>query len=70
MRNKLSLSNFGFTPAGHGHYKVMYTTASGKKYGCTTTDMPLIDKTKNEDSPKQCDLKDLARQCRRNNQSI
>lgn len=62
--NKLSISNFRFTPQGYGHYEVIYTTATGREYGCITTDMPLIDATKNSDDPKQTDLKQLARLCR------
>jgi hypothetical protein len=63
--SKLSTSNFDFKFQGYGRYEVTYTTPSGRVYGCTTTDMSLIDATKGEDSPKQSDLKTLARMCRR-----
>jgi hypothetical protein len=64
---KLSPSNFDFTFQGYGRYEVTYTTPSGRVYGCTTTDMQLIDATRGEDCPKQSDLKTLARMCRRAN---
>lgn len=63
--NKLSISNFDFKPTGYGRYEVTYTTAKRRVYGCQTTDMPLIDATKGEEYPKQRDLKQLARMCRR-----
>lgn len=63
---KLSISNFEFTFAGHGHYKVRYTTPNRRtKYDCLTSNMPLIDATKNADYPKQNDLQDLRRLCRK-----
>jgi len=65
MTHALSISNFSFKPVSYGRYEVTYTTAKGREYGCTTTDMQIIDATKGEDSPKQRDLKALARMCRR-----
>lgn len=64
-KKKLSKGNFDFQFTGYGHYQVMYTTATGRQYGCTTTDMFIIDATKNEPDPLQKDLRALARMCRR-----
>ena len=61
----MTISNFTFTFAGHGHYKVTYTSPkTGKQWAATTSDMPLIDATKNSDSPKQVDLARLKRICK------
>jgi hypothetical protein len=55
-----TLSNFNFQFSGHGHYKVTYTSPNtGKNWTKTINDMTLIDATKNEDYPKQMDLKRL-----------
>lgn len=60
--NKISISDFSFTPSGHGHYKVTYTSSiTGKSWTATTSNMPLIDATKNADEPKRCDLEQLKR---------
>jgi hypothetical protein len=60
MKNtKISLSDFHFSFAGYGHYKVTYTSpVTGKEYTTTTSNMPLIDLTKNAEQPK---IKDLIR---------
>jgi hypothetical protein len=56
----IKLSDFSFKFTGHGHYRVTYfspnTTMTWTR---TTTDMQLIDNTKNCDYPKQKDLKFL-----------
>jgi hypothetical protein len=60
--NKISISDFSFTPSGHGHYKVTYKSpVTGKSWTATTSNMPLIDATKNADEPKRCDLEQLKR---------
>jgi len=66
MKTSIKLSDFDFTFAGYGHYKVTYTSpATGKKYTATTNGMPLIDVTKNADeSPKVKDLEILKRICK------
>lgn len=51
MKNQISISDFNFQFAGHGHYRVTY---NGKTV--TTSNMPLIDATKNSDKPKKKDL--------------
>ena len=50
---KTTINDFSFQFTGHGHYKVTYTSpASGKQWTRTTSDMQLIDATKNADLPK------------------
>ena len=62
MTRKISLYDFTFEFAGHGHYKVTYTSpATGKKWSRITSDMMLIDATKNADNPKRKDLEELRR---------
>jgi len=62
---RLSITDFEFTFAGRGHYKVRYRTPLKRtKYDKVTDDMPLIDATKNTDNPKQKDLRALRRLCR------
>lgn len=62
---KTTISDFEFNFAGFGHYKVTFTSPiTGKSWETTTTDMPLIDNTKNSDSPKRCDLNELKRICK------
>lgn len=59
---KLQITDFTFSFVGHGHYKVTFTSPStGKQWTRTTTNMSLIDATKNEDNPKQKDLNSLKR---------
>ena len=61
-----SINNFQFKRVGYGHYKVTYTSPKTYKQWCiVTTDMQLIDATKNEDEPKQKDLKTLKYFCKR-----
>lgn len=57
--------DFDFEFAGRGHYKVTYTSpVTGKKWTCTTDDMPLIDETKREEEPTQVALKRLKNKCK------
>ena len=59
---KTEITDFTFVPAGYGHYKVTYTSpATGKRWTKTTSNMPLIDATKNADEPKRKDLNELKR---------
>lgn len=65
--NKISISDFSFQFSGYGHYKVTYTSpVTYKKWTITTNNMPLIDATKNTESPKQVDLNNLKRLCKNN----
>lgn len=59
------MNDFEFKFTGYGHYKVTYTSPkTGKKWSKTTTDMELIDATKNSDAPKKKDLLTLKRMCK------
>lgn len=65
MKNSIQLSDFKFEFAGYGHYKVTYQSpVTGKTWTRTTSDMPLIDATKNADEPKKKDLTVLKRLCK------
>ena len=65
MKTSIKLSDFSFQFTGHGHYKVTYTSpVTGKSWSHTTSDMQLIDATKNSDSPKIKDLQELKRVCK------
>jgi hypothetical protein len=60
MKTQIKLSDFGFMPSGYGHYKVTYTSpVTGKKWTKTISNMPLIDLTKNAETPKIKDLTEL-----------
>jgi hypothetical protein len=62
---KISIYHFDFNFAGHGHYKVTYTSPkTGKQWTKTTDNMQLIDDTKNSDSPKIKDLNRLKSVCK------
>lgn len=64
-RNRISLRDFSFMPAGHGRYLVTYTSpATGKEWTATITDMTLIDATKNSPDPKAKDLEWLKYYCK------
>ena len=67
MKTTIKISDFRFLPSGYGHYKVTYTSpVTGKSWTKTTSDMPLIDATKNADGdPKIKDLNELKRLCKR-----
>lgn len=67
MKNSIRLSDFNFQFTGYGHYKVTYTSpVSGKSWTATTSDIPLIDATKNADEPKIKDLNELKAFCKNN----
>ena len=60
MKTTISINDFSFSFAGHGHYQVTYTSpVTGKCWTAITNNMPLIDLTKNADEPKQKDLEAL-----------
>jgi hypothetical protein len=65
MKTTISINDFSFSFAGHGHYQVIYTSpVTGKQWERTTHDMPLIDATKNAESPKKVDLSRLKNACK------
>ena len=65
MKTKISLSDFLFSFSGFGHYRVTYTSpTTNKQWTRTTSNMPLIDATKNADEPLQKDLNELKRLCK------
>lgn len=62
---KTTINDFRFEMAGYGHYKVIYTSpTTGKRWYTITSDMQLIDDTKNEEEPKRKDLERLKRMCK------
>lgn len=64
-KDSIKLSDFRFIPSGRGYYKVTYTSpVTGKLWMAITSDMSLIDATKNEDDPKKVDLNHLKRVCK------
>jgi len=66
MKKKISLADFHFIFTGHGHYLVTYTSpVTGYYWRYTTTNMPLIDATKNAEHPKIKDLNHLKVECKR-----
>lgn len=65
MKRKIRKTDFSFLPAGHGHYKVTYTSPNTlKKWTTVTHNMQLIDATKHEEEPKRKDLEQLKRVCK------
>jgi len=65
MAISISLSDFSFRFVSYGRYEVVYCSpVTGKQWKCTTTDMQLIDATKNEEYPKIKDLNILKRVCK------
>jgi len=65
MKNSILLSDFTFMFSGYGHYKVTFTSPNtGKKWSTVTSNMPLIDATKNADNPKKKDLNTLKSICK------
>lgn len=60
-----SIFDFDFMPRGYGHYRVTYTSPETRKtWTVTTSNMPLIDLTKNAESPKLKDLNELKALCK------
>jgi hypothetical protein len=65
MEKSINLSDFKFVFSGHGHYKVTYTSpVTSKSWTTITSNMPLIDVTKNAENPKKKDLVILKRICK------
>ena len=66
MKNSINISDFSFYFEGRGAYNVTYTSPiTGKQFTSRTTDMPLIDATKNADEPKKIDLNRLKNACKK-----
>lgn len=62
MKTQIKLSDFSFMPSGYGHYKVTYRSpVTFKEWSKVTSDMPLIDATKNAEEPRRKDLEELKR---------
>ena len=65
MKTQISISDFRFTTSGYGHYKVTYISPiTRKEWTTVTNNMPLVDATKNSDSPKIKDLNELKSVCK------
>ncbi len=65
MSTKISITDFRFEFKGYGHYRVTYQSPKTyKTWSMTTTNMPLIDNTKNAECPKQKDLQMLKYLCK------
>jgi len=65
MKNTISTTDFNFNFAGHGHYKVTYTSPlTGKSWKTTTNNMELIDATKGNYDAKKTDLNQLKKLCK------
>ena len=63
--NKISINDFSFRLNSYGCYVVTYTSPKTKtKYCRRTTDMQLIDLTKNAEYPKIIDLNRLKKLCK------
>lgn len=65
---KTEKNDFTFEYKGRGHYRVVYTSPTTRMSWAVVTDnMPLIDATKNQESPKLKDLSALKALCKRGN---
>lgn len=65
MKTKISINDFKFAFLGKGHYLVTYESPkTGKKWSAITSNMPLIDATKNEEEPKRKNLEELRKLCK------
>jgi len=65
MAKTISIYHFDFHFTGNGHYKVVYTSpATGKQWWTSTSDMHLIDATKNAENPLTKDLNRLKELCK------
>lgn len=63
--NKISITDFRFLPSGYGHYRVTYTSpVTGKEWSAVSSDMTLINATKNAEYPKVKDLNQLKYMCK------
>ena len=66
--HSIDLSDFTFKPSGYGHYKVTYhSRTTNKNWSTVTSNMPLIDLTKNQDYPMKKDLNSLKVMCKKQN---
>lgn len=62
---KTTITDFTFRMSGYGHYDVTYRSPKpGKEWSIRTTDMELVDATKNSDYPKRKDLESLKSLCK------
>lgn len=62
---KTELNDFLFQILGRGAYWVTYTSpVTGRRWTTRTTDMQLIDATRNSDEPTQVALNALKRACK------
>jgi len=65
MKQSIQLSDFNFQFSGYGHYKVTYTSPiTLKSFTIVTSNMRIIDDTKNADEPKKSDLLELKKICK------
>lgn len=65
MADNISISDFSFKFVGYGHYKVTYQSpVTQKEWSKVTTNMSLIDETKNAEQPTKVALKHLRRVCK------
>lgn len=65
MKTQINISDFRFSPVGHGRYSVTYTSpATKREFNTVITNMLLIDDTKNSDNPKRKDLEWLKYYCK------
>jgi hypothetical protein len=65
-RKKIEITDFKFRCAGYGHYQVTYRSPkTGAEFTTVTDNMPLIDKTRNSENPKQKDLTTLKKLCKK-----
>jgi len=65
MKQKIKITDFTFRFVGYGCYSVTYQSpVTLKCYSIRTTNMPLIDATKNSEAPKIKDLNTLKYICK------
>lgn len=65
MTRKIQLNDFSFIFQGRGAYKVIYTSPiTHKNWSTRITEMDLIDRTKNAETPKVKDLEMLKWFCK------
>lgn len=66
IKNRIEKTDFRFEFKGSGHYRVSYTyPLTWKTISAITTDMRLIDATKNEERPLKKNLLELKNQIKR-----
>lgn len=65
MKNRISITDFTFKFKSYGRYFIAYQSPiTGETWCNFTTDMPLIDATKNCDYPKIMHLNKLKKLCK------